>query len=184
MQPAGESASSVLGEGTVKRLLLASTLAVALVGLGPREADAQTYTAFLNGEQEVPPVETMARSVAVFSFLFNDAILYGFRFNFFFAGEDVDMVHIHEAPPGVDGPIVLNLRPDGFCVDFGQFLTVYIATARQLRGSLEGKSMRDLRHLMDDGNTYLNLHTPEFPGGWIRGHFATTPMPAPTPSRR
>lgn len=165
----------------MKKILLASTLAVGLVGFVPTDADAQTYTAFLNGQQEVPPVETSATAFAYFSFLFNDTILYGYRFNFMFEGESVDGVHIHEAPPGVDGPIVLNLRPDGFCLDIGEFLTIYIATADQLRGPLEGKSLSDLRHLMDGGNTYFNLHTMEFPGGWIRGQFATTPLPAPTP---
>jgi hypothetical protein len=168
-------------EGTVKKILLAATLAVGLVGIVPTRTEAQTYTTFLTGQQEVPPVETTATAFTYFTFLLNDFILYGVRFNFMFEGEDVDMVHIHEAPPGVDGPIVLNLRPDGFCLDIGEFLTVYIATADQLRGSLEGKTLSDLRHLMDSGNTYFNLHTMEFPGGWIRGQFATTPMPAPRP---
>jgi hypothetical protein len=171
-------------EGTVKRALLASTLAVGLVGFMPWNADAQTYTAFLDGHQEVPPVETGATSYAVFSFLFNDSVLYGYRFNFMFEGTDVAMVHIHNAPTGVDGPVVLNLRPDGFCLDIGEFLTIYIATAAQLRGPLEGKSLSDLRHLMDSGDTYLNLHTMEFPDGWIRGQFPVprqSPVPPPPP---
>lgn len=129
---------------------------------------AQTFTSILTGSQEVPPVQSAASSIAVFTFLANDSLLFGYRLNFRH-DQSVTGVHIHDGALGVDGPIILNLRPDGLCFDIGPFLTIYYATAAQLRDSLAGKTLTDLRMLMDGGNTYLNLHTPENPSGWIRG---------------
>jgi hypothetical protein len=97
-------------------------------------------------------------------------LLFGYRFNFFH-DQEVEMVHIHEAPAGQDGPIVLNLKPEAFCLDIGNFFTIYYATADHLRGRLQGMTLSYLKALMATGNTYLNLHTPENPDGWIRGQF-------------
>ncbi len=155
------------------RRLYAPVLAIALLTGLSGEALAQTFTASLNGTQEVPPVETRARSFAIFRFLFNDRLLFGYRFNFFH-DQEVGMVHIHEGPVGQDGPIVLALKPDAFCLNIGNFLTIYYATADHLRGRLQGMTLSDLRALMTTGNTYLNLHTPENPDGWIRGQFPAT----------
>ena len=152
------------------RRLYAPVMAIFLLMGLSGEAGAQTFTAALNGNQEVPPVETRARSIAVFRFLLNDRLLFGYRFNFFH-DQEVDMVHIHEGPAGQDGPVVLALKPDAFCLDIGSFLTIYYATADHLRGRLQGMTLSDLKALMATGNTYLNLHTPENPEGWIRGQF-------------
>jgi hypothetical protein len=153
----------------VKRRLFAPAVAtLLLVGL-PREAPAQIFTAFLDGAQEVPPVDTQATSYSVFLFLF-DSVLFGYRFNFNH-DQAVQMVHIHEGPVGQDGPIVLALKPDAVCVDILPFFTIYFATAEHLRGRLAGMTLSSLRELMLTGNTYLNLHTELHPDGWIRGQF-------------
>ena len=152
------------------RRLYAPVMAIILLTGLSGEAGAQTFIAALNGNQEVPPVETRARSFAVFRFLLNDRLLFGYRFNFFH-DQEVEMVHIHEGPAGQDGPIVLALKPEAFCLDIGNFLTIYYATADHLRGRLEGMTLSDLRALMATGNTFLNLHTSENPEGWIRGQF-------------
>jgi hypothetical protein len=158
----------------MKRLFFTPALAIFLLVGRPGEAPAQTFTAFLTGNQEVPPVDTRATSFAVFLFLFNDNLLFGYRFNFFH-DQEVHMVHIHEAPVGEDGPIVLALKPEAFCLDVGSFLTIYFATADHLRGRLQGMTLADLRKLMETGTTYLNLHTDAFPDGWIRGQFPPKP---------
>jgi len=155
----------------MKRLVYAPALAILFLTGFAGEARAQSFTAFLGGGKEVPPVQTQAKSFAVFRFLMNDRLLAGYRFNFLHRNEEVLMVHIHEAPEGQDGPIVLALKPDAFCLDVGGFLTLYLATAEHLRGSLQGKTLSELKALMTTGNTYLNLHTDPFPDGWIRGQF-------------
>ena len=75
----------------------------------------------------------------------------------------------------------MNLRPEAFCLDLGSLLTIYLATADQLRGSLQGKTLSDLRVLMLTGNTYFDLHTPQFPDGWIRGQMIAAPPLPPAP---
>lgn len=154
----------------MKRLVYAPAFALALLVGMSGEARAQSFTALLNGEQEVPPVQTRARSFAVFRFVLNDRLLVGYRLNFLH-DQEVHGVHIHEGPKGQDGPIVLNLKPDAYCMDIGNFLTIYIATAAHLRGTLQGMGLSDLKALMTTGNTYLNLHTDPYPDGWIRGQF-------------
>ncbi len=153
----------------MKKLLYAPAIAFLLSSGMAGEARAQVFTAVLNGEQEVPPVDTRARSFAVFRFMLNDRLLVGYRLNFLH-DQEVHMVHIHEGPVGQDGLIVLNLKPDAFCLDVGP-LTIYFATAEHLRNRLAGMTLTDLKNLMIEGGTYLNLHTDAFPDGWIRGQF-------------
>ncbi len=154
----------------MKRLVSLPALAIVLLAGMSGEARAQSFTAVLNGKQEVPAVQTRARSFAIFRFLLNDRLLVGYRLNFLH-DQEVHGVHIHEGPIGQDGPIVLNLKPDAFCMDVGNFLTIYVATDAHLRGRLQGMSLSDLKALMTTGNTYLNLHTDSYPDGWIRGQF-------------
>ena len=153
----------------MKRAIYAPALAIFLLSGIAGEARAQSFTAFLTGNKEVPPVDTRAKSFAIFRFVLNDRLLVGYRLNLLH-NQEVHMVHIHEAPEGVDGPIVLALKPDAFCLDIGP-VTLYIATADHLRGTLLGKALSDLKALMTTGNTYLNLHTDLEPDGWIRGQF-------------
>ena len=151
-------------------------VAVSVVGLMGVEAHAQApdeYVTVATGGQEVPPVLTGARSLAAFRFTTLDDRLIGVRINMSH-DQVVDAVHIHEAPVGVDGPIVLNMRPtgpgEGFCIDLlGGAITVYSLTSAALRGSLAGLTLTDLKNLMATGGTYINLHTPAEPSGWIRG---------------
>ena len=136
-------------------------------------AQATDYVTFISGGQEVPPVTTRALSIGRFSFLEGDAALVGLRIN---RNHDqvVTAIHIHEGPVGVDGAVILNMRPtvpaEGFCIDLaGGAITYYVLTAEALRGSLAGGTLTDLRVLMATGDTYINLHTDIYPGGWIRG---------------
>ena len=156
--------------------------AIAIFALMGSIANAQApneYVGVLTGAQEVPPVVTGAFSLASFQFVAADSALVGLRLNIN-QNQVVDGVHIHEAPIGVDGNIVLNMRPtgpgEGICIDlFGGLFTYYILTQEALRGSLEGLTLTDLKNLMATGNTYLNLHTPAEPGGWIRGQLFPRP---------
>ena len=129
--------------------------------------------------QEDPPVLTAAFGIASFRFVAGDSLLYGVRININH-DQVVENVHIHEAPFGVDGAIVLNMRPadpgEGICLDLiGGLITLYVLPKEALRGTLAGGTLTDLKNLMATGGTYLNLHTPQNPGGWIRGQFVPRP---------
>ncbi len=43
-------------------------------------------------------------------------------------------------------------------------------TSNNLEGPLKGKQISDLVKLIEDGNTYANVHTQQNPKGEIRGH--------------
>jgi hypothetical protein len=97
------------------------------------------------------------------------------------------MAHIHMAPPGVNGPIVVWLYPSTAVSPNppgGGRLDGVIATgtikAADLQGPLAGQSLSNLVAAIQAGNTYVNVHTNDgvdpvntgpgdFPGGEIRG---------------
>ena len=99
--------------------------------------------------------------------------------------------HIHVAPEGVNGPIVVFLfglvAPGGGRTD-GVLATGTI-TAGNLIGPLAGHPFSDLMAAIRAGTAYVNVHTNDgvdgvntgpgdFPGGEIRGQLRTA---GPTP---
>lgn len=78
--------------------------------------------------------------------------------------------HVHQAPPGVNGPVIipLTLTPLGSTFGSGHFGGV-ISEAQALA--------------ILSGDTYVNVHTSAYPGGEIRGQIVAVPMaPVPEPS--
>jgi len=84
------------------------------------------------------------------------------------------MAHIHLAPPGKDGPVAAWLYPSGPppMLKEGKFegtLAEGNITAENLQGDLKGKPLSALVEKIEAGETYVNLHTKEKPGGEARG---------------
>lgn len=132
-----------------------------------------TYTAHLTGAAEVPVVETRARGEAVFR-LSSDGTELSYRLivaNI----EDVLMSHIHLAPAGANGPVVVWLYPEGGggpALIEGRFSGVLAEgtiTADDLIGSLGGEPLSALIAELDAGNAYVNVHTSANPPGEVRG---------------
>ena len=138
------------------------------------------FRAILSGDEQVPDsVETKARGLAKFQLNKEGTEL---KFKVIVANiENVIGTHIHFAPVGANGPIVLSMLPDtaGFLVG-GPFieapgltlngiLVEGTATADDLVGPLEGEDLEDLILLMENGDTYVNVHTVQNRPGEIRG---------------
>lgn len=124
----------------------------------------------LNGEQEVPPVTTAASGTATFE-LSADRTRLHYRVDVSgIEPAQIQQAHLHVAPRGVSGPVVLFLvagppaalpltgeltaadlipRPDVGVVDFDDFVDRLLA-----------------------GDVYVNVHTMAEPGGEIRGQLA------------
>lgn len=65
--------------------------------------------------------------------------------------------HIHEAPPGVPGPIVVGLQPP---------------TSGSSMACVEASRDVIVEILKDPGQYYVNVHNAEFPAGAVRGQLS------------
>lgn len=162
------------------RRLIAFSLSLGLLTLAGTALAKDFKTGGLNGGEEVPSRDTNARGNAVFS-LSDDGLTLSYKL----IVANIDNViasHIHIAPAGTNGPVVLFLfgpaapgggRSNGVIAEG-------TATAANLVGPLAGQPLSALIAQMSAGNAYVNVHTNDgvgapntgpgdFPGGEIRG---------------
>ncbi len=135
-------------------LCLVATLAAAALLTAP--ARAQTFPAFLDGLQETPPNMSPATGFGTVTLL--DATTGAISVDLAFSGllAPQTAAHIHMAPAGVPGPVIVPL-PLGTFTAFAATLTPPQVHALQTEG------------------LYFNVHTTMFPGGEIRGQILPEP---------
>lgn len=132
----------------------------------------RNFRTHLKGENEVPSVETNAQGQATFKMSQDGESIH---YKVIVANiENVLMAHIHNAPAGVNGGVVVWLYPSSPPPQLieGRFQGVLAEgtiTADNLVGTLAGKTLEDLLDEMKAGNTYVNVHTTQNPGGEVRG---------------
>lgn len=134
--------------------------------------DASNFRAHASGREEVPAVETRAQGSATFK-LADDGESISYRLivaNI----HNVTQAHIHRAPAGTNGPVVVWLYPSAPPSQLipGRSQGVLAEgtfTAADLRGPLAGQSLSDLAADLRAGNAYVNVHTTARPPGEIRG---------------
>lgn len=152
--------------------------------------ETQHLATDLRGRNEVPPHVTAASGEARFRVSDDGSVSYQLFV------EDIRnpfMAHIHLAPVGVNGAIVVWLFPstapapgpagigprDGLLAE-GTF------TANDFVGPLKGHTLAELLDAISAGTAYVNVHTNDgvhpansgpgnFPGGEIRGQLGTRP---------
>jgi hypothetical protein len=131
------------------------------------------FRTHLTGNEEVPPVDTRAQGQAIFQLSKDGTEL---SFKLIVANiQNVTQAHIHLGAFGVNGPVVVWLYPAGPPAQLipGRFQGVLaegvITEATTLFGPLAGQSLSDLLDAIRAGNTYVNVHTSQFPPGEIRG---------------
>ncbi len=126
-----------------------------------------TFVAELEGSQEVPAVAGGASGSAAFVLSADERSL---TFEVGAAGldpSDILQAHLHVAPRGFDGPVVL-------------FLAAHAPASLPLRGTLTEADLlanadagivdfADFVEALRAGDVYVNVHTPAHPGGEIRG---------------
>jgi hypothetical protein len=157
------------------------------------ESDGQVFTAELSGENEVPATESNATGVADFQLSAGDdgqEIGYSVNLTGF---DDIAAAHIHSGSEGDNGPIVVTLSDGAEAEDDSDEiqLTGDITAATNLEGPLEDSELADLVDSMNNGSTYVNVHTELYPDGAIRGQIdsgespsgnASTTVEEPSPS--
>lgn len=159
----------------VQTVLLTLALPVVLAGPAIAQSGGRTFTAALSGGEEVPAVETTASGAAEFV-LGDDGGSLSFTLDVD-GLENTTMAHIHLAPAGENGPPVVWLHtqegaPELVPGVFSGTLASGTITADDLVGPLEGATLDDLVVELAAGNTYVNVHTEEFPDGEVRGQIA------------
>jgi hypothetical protein len=143
-----------------RRLAVVVAVVIAvLIPAGAANADAgRPFVTTLTGAAEVPPADPDASGTA--SIILNQGLG---TVCFDLSWENVDgtvfAAHIHVAPAGVNGPIVVPL----FAGSFGGTDSV--------SGCVEDVDRDLIKAIRQDPSAYyVNVHsTPDFPGGVIRG---------------
>lgn len=148
-------------------------VAVAVVVSWPGASQAPAvFVAHLWGREQVPTVSTQALGVATFE-VAPDGASVRYRLEVSRA-VNVQMAHIHIAPPGQNGPVVVWLYPPAPPPQLkpGRFdgeLASGAFTASNLVGPLARQPLSALLERMRVGEAYVNVHTVAYPGGEIRG---------------
>jgi hypothetical protein len=155
--------------------LMAAVIGVLAI-VGVANADG-VFVAALSGGEEVPPVTTdsSGRVRIVFN---SDDTAAEFQLQVR-QGVRITQAHIHCAPAGVNGPIVVFLagfNEKGYDVDaifpwiFGATVTDSSVIARTTSECpIAIANLRDIIALIRAGNAYANVHSVANPGGVIRG---------------
>ena len=116
------------------------------------------FEARLHGSEEVPPVSTNTSGKAEFEFNRGKTELH---FDLSVEnGQRVQQAHIHCAPEGQNGPIIIFLggfHDKGWDVD------------GNITNTACGSTLAEIADAMAQGRTYANVHTVAHPAGEIRG---------------
>ncbi|MCK5859986.1 MAG: tandem-95 repeat protein [Abyssibacter sp.] len=147
---------------------LGSTVQVSVDANGDASYDAQYVTAwdffdvmttiepvFLDGQQEVPPVDTSASGLGYVVLHLHDEGDLHLDADVTVSGFTPTQAHLHEAPFGQNGPIVITLQADP--VDAQAYFVEQTAISSQ-----------DVDTMLA-GGWYLNVHSSTHPGGEVRG---------------
>jgi hypothetical protein len=167
----------------MKRLLCGAAVAAALlISARPSSAQVVNMTATLGGGEETTAtpgvlgiltgavgtatvaVDATNEEIAVTLALFN-----------FATGTTAG--HIHVAPRGVAGPVVINFPiPTGRTGDLPTLTFRVGAAALVPRPEIGINTMADAIQAIVGGGAYVNIHTSQYPAGEIRGQLTLVPV--------
>jgi len=154
-----------LAIGLVALLVLAVGAAVTATaypaGADDRDHEFAAGVVRLSGSQEVPPADPDGRGTFAYIAV-EDVLCYAMT------ARNIDppiAAHIHVAPAGVNGPIVVALQlPDPFAADCIR------AEPDESLNSPDVLTQGELDAIIaNPAGYYTNVHTAPFPGGAIRG---------------
>jgi hypothetical protein len=133
---------------------------------------AKNFVAPLDPGQETADVDSNATGLAKFQ-LSADGSELSYKLN---VGniQNVLMAHIHMAPAGVDGGVVVWLYPSAPPPSLipgrsSGGLAEGVITDDDVTGDLAGQGLAGLLAAITAGNTYVNVHTSQYGAGEIRG---------------
>jgi len=152
-----------------KRITLLTLLIGGISSIALSEAATLKFGGPIDGGQEVPPVtETNAVGSAIL-LLDTEELTYDLEINISGLPETINAAHIHSAPAGVNGGVIVDLldEEDEAFDELGSFKS-YRVTGKAFEAA-------ELANLLA-GNTYLNFHTDTNPSGEVRGQLLPMEM--------
>ena len=153
------------------RTIYTIVLAVALTSLVVTTATSsyaqnEKYRAKLDGNNEVPPVNSTAEGVINFKTK-NDMLTWKMNVT---GTNDATGVNIHKGKAGENGEIIVDLMKVSKHSDNPKGMTMRgNVTDSSLTGSMAGQTIADLKTAMANGDMYVNLKTQDHPDGVLRG---------------
>lgn len=152
--------------------LLAAIFVAGMLAISPVMAQpALNFNVVLTGDEEVPPVETDAVGRILIHINRNHTLL---RFKLDVV-DGTDMLgaagaHFHCEAAGEIGPVIAFIAGDFSPGYSGHFQIRATLTDDNITGDTEcGSTIAELVDAILAGNVYVNVHSPTFPGGEIRG---------------
>jgi hypothetical protein len=128
---------------------MAVTAAALLFAWYSGHAASEEIRVVLSGSQEIPPVTTPGSGTGTFNIAPDKSV----RGSVTIGGMTPTVAHIHEAPAGKSGPIVIPL----------------VQTADNVWSVPEGAKLTDAQYeSYKAGNLYYNVHSAAYKGGEIR----------------
>lgn len=104
----------------------------------------------LSGSEEVPPATTSASGIGVIAVAADKTITASVTTS----GVVVTVAHIHEGPPGKNGPIIIPL----------------VQSSESIWSAPPGVKLTDAQYeSYMAGNLYFNMHSATYRGGEVRG---------------
>jgi len=129
------------------------------------------FSAPLTGIEEVPPVNTNSTGIALFELINNDTI--NFKVNVTNM-DNIKAAHIHLGNFSENGDVITTLFTSKNPIDtINGTLVEGKVVLTDLQGPLEEKTITDLVNLINTTQTYVNIHSVEYPNGEIRGQITT-----------
>jgi hypothetical protein len=130
------------------------------------------FSAPLTGMEEVPPVNTNSTGISVFELINNNTLNYKLNVTNM---DNIKAAHIHLGNFSQNGDILTTLfNSSKTPIDtINGTLVEGKITAANLQGPLKEKTIADLVQLINTTQTYVNIHSVEYPNGEIRGQLTT-----------
>jgi hypothetical protein len=149
-------------------VVAAALVSLILVATATTQSYAQNekYRAKLDGNNEVPPVNSTAEGVINFKTK-NDMLTWKMNVT---GTNDATGVNIHKGKAGENGDVVVDLMKVSKHSDTSKGMTMRgNVSDSSLTGSMAGQTIADLKTAMANGDMYINLKTQDHPDGLLRG---------------
>ena len=157
------------------RMFRACVACLALIATsGVARADF-TVTAVLSGTSQVPPNASPGTGTAIFVYTTaTNSLSYSVTFSGLTAPASAS--HIHFGLPGTTGPVILPFTSPGpLPVTSGSFAGTLTAADLIPSPGAGINTFADALTAIQNGQTYINIHSSSFPGGEIRGQIVPEP---------